>query len=968
MTMASASFSLSPDLVPAPGAPATTYEPVGTYDNFYSVLSSNVSALRRELKKSIEGGYVSKDRDAVMVSVSAPDGTIVATRLTPKDAAAEQRKKLAFPVIALSNKEVRETQLGTWLWNAKYGRMNASQIVAKIGADLLSAIPHIPKVDTMHNTATATTEFPWILPPSDEEAGNFLDENLVNWHSGMDDVYALSSNWCTRNKRQVPREIAEGAISILSRYSVDPRYAEDKAELEQMIGYIREAIDEADSFARGDTESGFYSNFWNKDGSVKDEEAYASLEATASMRISSDDVLTAWANQNKVPRQVVDRVQKLISTATNSLYQGGPGWFKATSALKQIFEKYPLSDMVYHNEEDSLEPMSWVALEDWAKRQATEYAEAEVDKDSDEFDDIRSREYDSIISQYSVADSSDLMGILLPESDLRHAVASVEDDTVTAEDINGLWARLSNLATPTDARSIHVGDTYNGVIVTKTGDRLDYSVFNKGIQVVDGFLDTSCSTSLLKTTEDKLTMDITAFSAPKTAEAAAPKVKEEKGKETHPDLPEEVDLDPKVKLAKPAKEIKEPKVKQDKEPKDIKEPKAKQDKVPTEIDVPEVESTLPTTVSDKVKDSKTEPPKAEKPKNVAKLPKGMEAKASEFDQDFTAEQDTDLETNDEVKDFVDMEKNLNNPDDVAEATKDAVVAPEVPAEDIKVDLKTALKMRVVPPQTDEGAEVTIPSDVPALLDALSEASLPEDVVIFITTGEGLKTYVTSKNGTKKTLRAYSSERLVPEHAAGKLDDATVTKTLDKVGADDDRVSALRNIDELFDAFATIVTKDAFTVNNFDDTDDDAFYAIPDDVEKLRTDLTSYAKSASEEDDVADTEDEAPEEKNAFAAALMDVLSYKDNPVAAAAAVASIVGMYGQDAEAAFSAIEDSGAFASDTELPVMETKFYHRNGKKYRALHMSVASSDKETLMYIERTGMYAIASLDELQESEARG
>lgn len=121
--------------------------------------------------------------------------------------------------------------------------------------------------------------FPHVLPPSDMEASDYLDEHLIHWHVGMDDVYALSSNWCGRHKREVPRDVVEGALVTLEQYANNPKHSDDKEELEQMIAYINEALAEADAYgASGYDETGVYSQYWNQDGSALDSEATASIE------------------------------------------------------------------------------------------------------------------------------------------------------------------------------------------------------------------------------------------------------------------------------------------------------------------------------------------------------------------------------------------------------------------------------------------------------------------------------------------------------------------------------------------------------------------------------------------------------------------------------------------------------------------------------------------------------------------
>jgi hypothetical protein len=241
--------------------------------------------------------------------------------------------------------------------------------------------------------------------------------------------------------------------------------------------------------------------------------------------------------------------------------------------------------------------------------------------------------------------------------------------------------------------------------------------------------------------------------------------------------------------------------------------------------------------------------------------------------------------------------------------------------------------------------------------------------VFVTSGEGLKTLITSKFRTGKGLRVYSSDLLVPERAAGESKDEAAKKTIKSVAdVQDDRVAALRQIDELFDAYEALVKEDSFVAENFDDTDDDAVYAIPDDVAGVRSLLESYAKASSEDDESEEEDDSAEDGEAAFASALAEVLTHKANPTEAAAHVAAILSAYASDASSAFSAIESAGLFASASSFPVMETKWYKRGGKSHQMYHMSVASSDQQTLMYIPRTGAYAVASLEEFTADEARG
>jgi len=364
---------------------------------------------------------------------------------------------------------------------------------------------------------------------------------------------------------------------------------------------------------------------------------------------------------------------------------------------------------------------------------------------------------------------------------------------------------------------------------------------------------------------------------------------------------------------------------------------------------------------------------------------GNEATAKEFDEDYTADSLTDLELNDMDTDFADTDKSLEDPNDVVEGAADGDEAasepPATPAEpesletsdgdEEKVDINTALKFRAVLP---EDADAELPSKLTELFDAISDGKVPEDTVIFVTSGTGLRTYTVGKNEDDSvSLRCEYSDALILDGMAGTLDDTEVTKTLDKAKSEqEDRSASLRNIDEIFDAFETIVKEDTFDPQNFNDTadGDDGGYTLPSDRDRLDADLADYAKKSSD-DAEAETDEEPSEEEEAdaaFASALVDLLHYKENPVAAAAEVNAIIHAFSGDAEAAFSLIEDKGLFANASTFPVMETKFYKRGARQYPAYHMSVASTTEPTLMFVPRTGAYAIASLEELQSEEARG
>lgn len=364
---------------------------------------------------------------------------------------------------------------------------------------------------------------------------------------------------------------------------------------------------------------------------------------------------------------------------------------------------------------------------------------------------------------------------------------------------------------------------------------------------------------------------------------------------------------------------------------------------------------------------------------------GNEAIAKEFDEDYTADSVTDLELNDMDTDFADTDKSLEDPNDVVEGAADgdadtAVEPPETPAEpesleapedaeDEEVDIDTALKFRAVSPDDED---IEIPTKLTDLFDAVTDGKIPEGTVIFVTSGTGLRTYIVGKTEDKESLRCEYSDDLILDGMAGTLDDEKVAKTLDKAASEqEDRSVSLRNIEEIFDAFETIVKEDAFDPQNFNETSDkdDGGYTLPDDRDRLDADLAEYAKKSPDEED--DTEEELSEEDEAdaaFASALVGLLHYKENPVAAAAEVNAILHAFAGDAEAAFSLIEDKGLFASASAFPVMETKFYKRGARQYPAYHMSVASTTEPTLLFVPRTGAYAIASLDELQAEEARG
>lgn len=141
-------------------------------------------------------------------------------------------------------------------------------------------------------------------------------------------------------------------------------------------------------------------------------------------------VRLAWYAQSKMPKSVQKKFETLTGKAAASLRHGTPGWTSSVKELKAIFDKYPLNDMVYNAEQGELEGMSWNELEDFARRTAKEYADAEYPdgKKSDDEDEVEayenllSSEYDNTIDQYRSVDSSALLSSLIPDADTRHAV------------------------------------------------------------------------------------------------------------------------------------------------------------------------------------------------------------------------------------------------------------------------------------------------------------------------------------------------------------------------------------------------------------------------------------------------------------------------------------------------------------------------------------------------------------------
>ena len=369
----------------------------------------------------------------------------------------------------------------------------------------------------------------------------------------------------------------------------------------------------------------------------------------------------------------------------------------------------------------------------------------------------------------------------------------------------------------------------------------------------------------------------------------------------------------------------------------------------------------------------------------------QQATAKEFDEDYTAEQLTDLELNDMDNDFADTDKSLEDPNDVAEGASgddaDTATPPETPAEpasletpeeepeeDVKVDINTALKYRAVAPDKDE---TELPATLTELFDAAGKGKVPANTVIFVTSGVGLETLVVAKitqrgasdEESSYIIHRYSSKELVPEAALDETDDEDVLKKIKNASEAANQAEALRDIDALFDAYEALVSEDVFDTKDFSD-EDSVDYKLPSAKDDLVADLADYAKSSEDEGDAEETEEpsEEDEAEAAFGSALVDLLSYKENPVEAAAEVNAILHAYGEKAEAAFSVLEDRGLFSDASKFPVMETKFYKRGDRQYSTFHMSVASTSEPTLIFVPRTGSYAVASLDELQEEEARG
>lgn len=919
---AAASFSLLRQLT-GDKSTSTTYEPVRSYAAFSKLLVHKATEVRRFVKSlntsaTNDGGTFSfrTDKD-FSTTFGLSDGDFLVELHLP--AQLDEGKPVRAIVSVYNNVTSETKQLGTWTWQSnEYGKKSAFALIEQIHKDLASALQHTDKVfpdsQTTPETAVAATEFQHILPPSDDEASDYLDNHLIHWHSGMDDVYALSSNWCTRNKHDVPRDTVEGALAILSRYVGQPNFAEDREELETLIGYIKEALDEADRFAAGDRDSGLYSNFYNPDGSK--------------------------SGGSNVAEAASADVDSLISEL-RALFADGESYYETIDEIQ----------------------------------------------------------------------------------------AELDDTSVPArEKIRSLTLLIGQMSKDRDEHWVDSETGWNDEEIKKASD-VNTDLLGKAVSILRRVIEVVRSES-----------EVTAATYQEPKE---PKIE-------HPDFPTEIQ-EPKAKLAidtykKKLEEIRKktgkPGTNESAYKKiEVKEdPKVKQDKV-EELERPDAEATLPTTVGDRAKDSQEEAPKAEKPKDAAKLPKGFEAKAAavarkdipyegytiekrastrdesiavfdvtrpdgshcheatslpkakeyidkvvkrlgkpataaaDFDQDYTADQPVDLERNDMVTDFSDTDKNLNNPDEVAEGAKEEVTEEPVaekpaavaPAEDTKIDLNVALKFRVVLPVDTDSDEVAVPGKLTEVLAALKEEKLPVDTVVFITSGKGLKTLVVSKSSR---VHSYASDLLVPERAEGTLEDKTITSALDAARkAKDDRAESLRLVEVVFDAFSTIIEEDAFVAENFDDMDDDASYKMPDDADEIREYLLSYTKSSSETDGAeVKTEDPKAEADAAFASALCGILGHRENPVEAAAMAAAIVNHYGSDALSAFSALESTGVFASARNFPVMETKWYKRGDNRYAAYHMSVASEDQATLMYIPRIGAYAVASLQELQEEEARG
>lgn len=149
-------------------------------------------------------------------------------------------------------------------------------------------------------------------------------------------------------------------------------------------------------------------------------------KATASSYNTPDreDILEAWFEGAKIPKTTQEAFENHYNSAYSSLMQGGGTWSRSTSVLKRILEKYPLNDMVYDADAGILTMQSWSDVEDFAREQAKEYAENEAEEGTDEYEEAADREYQNIMEQYQLWDSSDLMRILFPERDLQRAVAS----------------------------------------------------------------------------------------------------------------------------------------------------------------------------------------------------------------------------------------------------------------------------------------------------------------------------------------------------------------------------------------------------------------------------------------------------------------------------------------------------------------------------------------------------------------